>query len=70
MSADTMPCGCLGHADYEDLCQYPALKDAAVKAAAELRHAYRAHGLGHGPIDPGLVSRAIQILERATGGTP
>lgn len=25
MSADTMPCGCLGHADHEDLCRYPAL---------------------------------------------
>lgn len=26
MSADTMPCGCLGHSDYEDLCRYPALE--------------------------------------------
>lgn len=26
MSADTMPCGCLGHADHEDLCRYPALE--------------------------------------------
>jgi len=65
MSADTMPCGCLGHADYEDLCQYPALKEAAVKAAAELRHAF-----GHGPIDPNLVARAIRILEQATTVNP
>jgi hypothetical protein len=33
---------------------------AAVRAAAELRHAYRAKD------DWGLVSRAIEILERAT----
>lgn len=26
MSADEMPCGCYGHADYEDRCRYPALE--------------------------------------------
>lgn len=26
MSSDTMPCGCLGHADNESLCQYPKLQ--------------------------------------------
>lgn len=43
-----------------------ALTEAATRAAAELRHAFRVHGLGQGPIDPNLVSRAIQILECAT----
>lgn len=43
-----------------------AMETSAVSAAAELRHAYRAHGLTHGPIDPNLVERAIGLLEKAT----
>lgn len=42
------------------------LSKAATYAAAELRHAYRTHGLRGGRIDPGLVSRAIAALEAAT----
>jgi predicted nucleic acid-binding protein len=61
-----MPCGCLCHDD--EACRYLALETAAKRAAAELRHAYRTHGLGHGPVDPDLVARAIAILEKATTG--
>jgi hypothetical protein len=39
--------------------------EVMTKAAAELRHAFRAIRFG-GKIDPGLVERAIQMLERAT----
>lgn len=66
MSKDTMPCGCAGHADDAALCKYPILEATAKRAAAELRHAYRNASLTGQRIDPNLVSRAIEILERAT----
>lgn len=66
MSADIMPCGCEGHFDNEHLCQYPELEKAAKSAAAELRHAFGNHHKTFEPIDPGIVRRAIEILEKAT----
>jgi hypothetical protein len=39
--------------------------EVMTRAAAELRHAYSALKNG-GRIDPGLVERAIQMLERGT----
>jgi len=42
-----------------------ALAKASTRAAAELRHAYAAVGLGQA-IDPNLVARAIELLERST----
>jgi len=38
------------------------LEKAAIRASAELRHAFRNHAQGFGH-DPNLVSRAISILE-------
>lgn len=44
MSADTMPCGCLGHADHEDLCRYPALEAERDGLRAKLAQAERELG--------------------------
>lgn len=66
MSNDTVPCGCGGHVENFEACKYPILEATATRASAELRHAYgNAETMGQ-RIDPGLVARAIQILERAT----
>jgi hypothetical protein len=40
MSADEMPCGCLGHADNANLCQFPALKARAERLEKALRWAH------------------------------
>lgn len=39
MSDDYMPCGCLGHADNADLCEYPALLAERNELGAQLREA-------------------------------
>lgn len=41
MSADTMPCGCLGHADYEEMCRYPALQVELAQAREARERAER-----------------------------
>lgn len=43
-----------------------AIRETAAKASAELRHAYRAFAVETGNVDPGLVARAIRMLEGVT----
>lgn len=44
----------------------PAVRDAALRAAAQLRHAFGNHHQTGQPIDPGLLESAIRLLEEAT----
>lgn len=41
MSNDTMPCGCEGHADNEDLCQCPALKKETQRLRSDVERLTR-----------------------------
>jgi hypothetical protein len=38
VSADTMPCGCEGHADNEGLCRFPALEQEVTRLKSKLKH--------------------------------
>lgn len=63
MSADTMPCGCLGHADYETLCRYPVLEKRVHELEAVLRRIDAEMKAGHE-----LMARAI-LADVLRGGS-
>jgi len=74
MSADEMPCGCLGHYDNLDLCEFPKLEAerddlraalTAEKAAREKAEAWKTHAFEAAQVLTAERDAAIERAERA-----